>query len=935
MRCPRCNYEGDLVEGGCARCGYGRRRVMPETFSGANPGANQARVIQRPPITNTLSRAGRRTPVPRQLSPVSRQLSPTTQPLLRSDILHQGRYILRRQIILPTNQQKQGRAWLAVDAQHPDTVVVVREVIPPEGSTAAAAQIVREAALRMSQLGQRAGFPKVLDMFSERGTTYLVMEHMEGKSLAQLMQEHGPLPERTVAEYGRQLCGVLEELAIQNPPVIHGSINPETVMVTLNGKQAFLAHIPLFPPENVSPGNEKASTGYLAPEQVRGKAEPASDQYGLAATLYHALTGYDPDKHMSFFFPPVRRLNPIVSPRMESILSQALRLSLTQRYSRASQMQREFDIILTTTPAPGPNNPGFGETDIARRLEIMRGRERRNNSLTVLLFAIVSALVLFLLIGGILLSIYRAPGAAATAVSATATVQAVQTANALQAAQVKAAWNSELALEKQTFTKSGVGISDGHYVFDAFSPQALPGLPCNTNVDCKVQAASALNKGDLNTAATLFAQAFTIGPTSGIGDPTDAEARIYNANVNILLTQLPYVSIVLGVDLNGSSEETLQAARSELQAAFVAQYEINEFALLPHHLLLRVLIANTGSNPANVSTVAQFIATRVTRAGNPDHIIAVVGGWASSVQTLNARAIITGAQIPFISEIASDVKLGAGNAYTFHINPLYDTQASALATVAGQLGAKRIFVLRDPNNPDSVSLADQFGTQAKALSLTVLPNSAVSFVEGSTSVDGYQPIVQDIVSQHADLIFLAGTDVDAVRLAHAVGLASRADPANSTLANLKILGGTSFDSNLLVGQGSGLDAIIAHSNPQDMQRLNFIAFADANELTALKPVPNSHPPFFNEWSGLYQNSLSNPVENALPPDQVAIMTYDAFDIVGYAASSITGAETGQAVRDGLHLFGSGKHSPFAGISGQVVFDNQGNPTNKALALLTV
>ena len=80
-------------------------------------------------------------------------------------------------------------------------------------------------------------------------------------------------------------------------------------------------------------------------------------------------------------------------------------------------------------------------------------------------------------------------------------------------------------------------------------------------------------------------------------------------------------------------------------------------------------------------------------------------------------------------------------------------------------------------------------------------------------------MINDALRNNADLIFLAGIDTDAVRLAHALALAIDANPGNLTLARLKILGGDAIDTGLILGQGDGPDAAIARNFPQDIQRL--------------------------------------------------------------------------------------------------------------------
>ncbi len=144
------------------------------------------------------------------------------------------------------------------------------------------------------------------------------------------------------------------------------------------------------------------------------------------------------------------------------------------------------------------------------------------------------------------------------------------------------------------------------------------------------------------------------------------------------------------------------------------------------------------------------------------------------------------------------------------------------------------------------------------------------------------------------------------------------------LANLKIIGGDGFDSNLLQGQGGGPDATLAANFPQDMQRLTFTAFAHPDEWTFLNVPQNQRPTFFANWSNTYQKAPPL-AENAPPPGTDAILTYDAVQVIVKAATLVSTPLTGQALRNALASLGHGKVPAFQGVSGRITFDNQGNP----------
>jgi len=885
MRCPQCNFEGEPVNGACPRCGYAHRNISGDAFSMESRTSMSSR-----PLRNSR--------------PLATTSQLTVQALRRGDIVRLGRYRLVEQLALPENQQGQGTAWLASDTQSPQSRVVIREVALLEELPTNRSQVVRSIAFRLTELSRHPGFPKVIDVFSEQEDYFIVMRHIEGESLGALLRRQGgALPERMVAEFGRQLYEMLAILARQQPPIVHGGISPETIIVSQGGSRVSLIHIPLFPPKEVT--NSKAPSGYRAPEQVRGNAEPASDLYAVAATLHYAVTGYDPNERLAFFHPPARRLNPAVSARMESLLAQALHLSIPQRYARASDMQKDFVALQAsyrpeTEPIHAPATTPFALDSIQ-----MRQRSRNRSLLDASIFG---GLCLILLLAFVLVYVHPFPSGGNTSPTLNLTATSVALQQAL---------NRELAVEAQTYQKSGIGMSDGRFVFDMYLGR--------NDINDKKQAALAMQHGDLSSAVEFLRRATA-------EDPNDGEVQIYNEDVHLLQSGASYVTVVLGLPID-SNDVDLNRDRSNMQAAFLMQHKTNSDNLLPHGLKLRILIDSSGANTSDVATVAQFIANRVAMAGNVDHIIAVVG-WPYSRETINARDIVAAVHLPLISQTASSVKLTGSSPYFFRVNPADDQQGKTLGVlVVNQLHAKTVLVLRDQSDSYSDSLADAFIDDVKANNVTVINNPKDYFSESNTTVAQYEKVVADAIVNKVDLIFMAGFDADAVRLAVAVRNASKANPSSDYLKSLKILGGDGLDTGLILGQGIGPDAALAEKYPQDMQRLIFSAFGDPDEWTFLKIPQKQQPSFFSEWTNTYQSSTVT--APAPPPGNDAILTHDAVGVVIHAAALVHGSLTGQAVRDALASLGTGKLPTFQGVSGQIHFGTDGNPIDKAVVVLHV
>jgi ABC-type branched-subunit amino acid transport system substrate-binding protein/serine/threonine protein kinase len=866
MRCPRCTFMGEAQQNICPRCGY-------QIY--ASSGSLRIQI------------AGTRLSNPAALNEIT---------FMRGDSMKKGRYRIIEEAILPKNQQMHGPAWIATDIQSARRRVLIRKVLFSGNFSEEPYQAIPIIVARLTTLSQHPGFPSVIDVFEEQASYYLVLSHPTGESLATVMQRQGgALPERDIAEYGRQLCEMLVMLGSQRPPLVHGAISPETIIVNSLTRQISLIYLPLFSPMPLS--KDEASSGYVAPEQVRGEVRPSSDLYAIAAIMHHAVTGFDPRERLIHFYPPARRLNPLVTPDMEAILSRSLRLSAAQRYSSPSEVQQELSRLVKSYPAvsatSAPASRPLDTTELARR-------NSRNNTRNLAIMVVATVVILSLA----LFPIWLSNSALVTnPANATATIQA-QTA----------ALNQAIGQERQSFQAKGIGVSDGRLNFDLY--------PGRNNVDLKKQAATAIQNGDMSTAVNMLSQAVN-------ADPIDGEAQIYNENIHLLQNNAAYATIVLGLPIDGS-DEFLGSARGEMATAYLAQREINTKNLLPNGLKLRILIANSGGDKNNVATVAQFIADRVSKAGNLDHIIAVVG-WPYSSQTLNARDILAGVHLPLVAPTASSTKLSGSSPYFFRVNPSDDLQGSTLGTlVAKNSTTKKILVLRDQNDSYSNSLAEAFADSVIQRGASILKGA---FTSNTTTVVEYEQMVTDAVSADADSIFIAGFNIDGIRLAHAVGNLVRASPDNALLANLKVVGGDSMGASVILGDGNNSDAAIARDYPQDIQRLMFASFANVNEWNFLGVTKDQQPTFFSDWASTYDGSALT--KNAPSPGYEALLVYDAVRVIARATQLISGALSGEGVRESLTKIGKGTVAPYQGITGRIWFDDKGNPVDKAIVVLKV
>ncbi|MCM1452005.1 MAG: serine/threonine protein kinase [Clostridium sp.] len=143
------------------------------------------------------------------------------------------------------------------------------------------------------------GIVKVTDVFEENGTSYFVMDYIEGQSLQKVMEANGPLAE---AEALRIVCEAGQALQrVHNHGCLHLDIKPDNIMLGMDG-HPIIIDFGVSKQYSMDDGcNTSTLMGctpaYAPLEQIKGNVSafsPATDVYALGATLYALLTGKNP-----------------------------------------------------------------------------------------------------------------------------------------------------------------------------------------------------------------------------------------------------------------------------------------------------------------------------------------------------------------------------------------------------------------------------------------------------------------------------------------------------------------------------------------------------------------------------------------------------------------------------------------------------------------
>lgn len=250
-------------------------------------------------------------------------------------LLHSDRY----EVVEPIGSGGQAVTYLAIDRSTGDRVVLKEFVLPVTGGreiTKNALEHIEEESKLIRSL-DHPRIVKCFDQFCDGRRAYMVLNYIEGPTLAKRVKSFGPMSESEVVKVALQLCDIVGYLHHRIPPIVHRDLTPENLIIQDDGTVVLIDF-------NVAKELDPIATthtivgkhSYIPPEQFRGNANTQSDIYAMGGTFFWLLTGQEPEP-ISVAHP--RDIAAHVSAWMDQLVATATEQDLNCRFKSIEDMQ--------------------------------------------------------------------------------------------------------------------------------------------------------------------------------------------------------------------------------------------------------------------------------------------------------------------------------------------------------------------------------------------------------------------------------------------------------------------------------------------------------------------------------------------------------------------------------------------------------------------
>ncbi|MGP1384660.1 MAG: serine/threonine protein kinase [Thainema sp.] len=207
---------------------------------------------------------------------------------------------------------------------------------------------------------------RVSDFFTEDEMPYMVMDYIPGQTLGEIVFPDHPMPEATAVHYIQQIGSALE--AVHQNGMLHRDIKPQNIILRQGTDEVILIDFGIsreFTLGQTQTHTSLISVGYAPIEQYMTQAQrtPASDVYGLAATLYALVTAQVPVasilRDRQPLVPP-NEIRPDLSPEISRAIMRGMAMEIEHRPQSVTEWLSLLSAVYPNAPAQATDNSAAG-----------------------------------------------------------------------------------------------------------------------------------------------------------------------------------------------------------------------------------------------------------------------------------------------------------------------------------------------------------------------------------------------------------------------------------------------------------------------------------------------------------------------------------------------------------------------------------------------
>ncbi|HLW03784.1 MAG TPA: serine/threonine-protein kinase [Ktedonobacterales bacterium] len=250
--------------------------------------------------------------------------------------------------------------------------VAVKVLAPNAGVAGDAPQELRARFFREARVAAQLDHPNIVPVLHfdiDGPLAYLVMPLLTGGTLAKRLRPRQPTDPALVASWLHQVAAALDFGHHRPQPIVHRDVKPSNLLFHEDGRLCLadfgIARVAAGPESGEAAhltrtGIVLGSLSYMAPEQINGRAVPASDQYSAGVVLYEALTGVLPFdaadnygliiQHSSATPALPSEHVPTLPHAVDAVVLRALAKQPEERFPTVSALAEAFEAALKSAP---------------------------------------------------------------------------------------------------------------------------------------------------------------------------------------------------------------------------------------------------------------------------------------------------------------------------------------------------------------------------------------------------------------------------------------------------------------------------------------------------------------------------------------------------------------------------------------------------------